>query len=89
MLSGKCPFGEKSGLGIVRRGIVRSGKCPVGEMSVGEMSVGEMSGNLEVGPLATSSSKRNFLRVSVKSSCLMKNVSSGLRLFRWGSFCEK
>ena len=51
MWSGKCPFGEISGLGIVRRGNVRSGKCPfgemsVGEMSVGELSVGEMSGNL-------------------------------------------
>ena len=42
--SGKCPFGEFSGRGIVRSGIGRLGNCPVGEGSVGELSVGELSG---------------------------------------------
>ena len=36
--SGKCPFGEMSGLGNVHRGILPSAKLLVGEMSVGEMS---------------------------------------------------
>ena len=61
--SGKCPFGEMSGWGIVR-----SGKCPFGVMSVGKMSFGEMSvGELSFGEMSVGemSGNRNFVSQKV------------------------